>query len=575
MPSSSVPFIDLLFGTKPDNLYILIFTLPGKESYWCRTSADATQQALALAGTTPQNVYVMMSLSTDDRGLHARGVETCAAGIAGLWLDIDYAGPGHTKPNLPPTAQEAQDLIDEMPLPPTIVVFSGGGLQCYWLFDQLWLFADQADRERAKALTTAWNQLFIRISKSHGYAADSVGDLTRVLRVPGTVNRKIADHPVTVEMTDVYPDRRYTIADFEGLPVLQIPAPVTKPARVATTLPLPTPQTGSDTWTATARFPQCGDLTIAYTVKPPEDKWDALRCNEPAAERAFLHKTPSRLQNDQSASSYDMALCNFAIDAQWSDQEMCDLILAHRLYHNCDMKRPEYYARTISNARATHYQREIRDALGDEHSVPDDLEPAERRALLLGELSGNFGLEITRIQKYMTDPPSYRIETARGAIALKTIDDLVNETKLRSNIAAAAGVFFPILKKTWPVVAQKLLDCCEEQDAGVETTQKGIVANWLREYLRERKPMDDIEQALRGGFPFTHEGGTYVVGMEIRRWLNVDWQEKISPQELGTHLKMYGCTVQKFPVGTGSERVTVSAWRIPRETAEVTAEVTT
>ena len=53
-------------------------------------------------------------------------------------------------------------------------------------------------------------------------------------------------------MTDVYPERRYTIADFEGLPVLQIPAPTTKPARTATTLPLPTPQTGSDTWTATA-----------------------------------------------------------------------------------------------------------------------------------------------------------------------------------------------------------------------------------------------------------------------------------------------------------------------------------
>ena len=50
MPSSvPVPFIDLLFGTKPDNLYILIFTLPGKKSYWCRTSADATRQEIGRA----------------------------------------------------------------------------------------------------------------------------------------------------------------------------------------------------------------------------------------------------------------------------------------------------------------------------------------------------------------------------------------------------------------------------------------------------------------------------------------------------------------------------------------------
>ena len=49
--------------------------------------------------------------------------------IAGLWADVDYSHPVHQKPNLPPDEEAACRLIYEMPVPPTVLVHTGHGLQ--------------------------------------------------------------------------------------------------------------------------------------------------------------------------------------------------------------------------------------------------------------------------------------------------------------------------------------------------------------------------------------------------------------------------------------------------------------
>jgi hypothetical protein len=277
-------------------------------------------------------------------------------------------------------------------------------------------------------------------------------------------------------------------------------------------------------------------------------------------------------KNDSSASAYDLALANHAVAAAWTDQEICDLLVAHRLYHNAEIKRAEYFSRTIEKARTTGQQKALQDFTTDLPATGDGEiaeTPESRRAQLFASVSQTFGLQITRILKYMTDPPSYRIETERGAIALKHVDELINETRLRSNIAAAAGVFIPVLKKTWPSVAQSLLDLCEEQDTGEEATSRGIVASWLHVYFQERKPTDDRDVAITTQQPFFHEQQLYFFGMDLRRWLQTTWQEKITPQDMAVLLKTYGCTPKTFPVSIGGKRVKLSAWWVPRETADV------
>ena len=52
---------------------------------------------------------------------------------------------------------------------------------------------------------------------------------------------------------------------------------------------------------------------------------------------------------DQSA--YDASLAAHAIRAGWSDQEIMDLLVAHRRRHGQDLERLDYFQRTIGNVR--------------------------------------------------------------------------------------------------------------------------------------------------------------------------------------------------------------------------------
>ena len=56
---------------------------------------------------------------------------------------------------------------------------------------------------------------------------------------------------------------------------------------------------------------------------------------------------------DSSASGYDQSLANFAANAGWSDQEIVNLLIAHRRTFGDDLNlnNPQKYQRTIATAR--------------------------------------------------------------------------------------------------------------------------------------------------------------------------------------------------------------------------------
>jgi putative DNA primase/helicase len=78
--------------------------------------------------------------------------------------------------------ETARAHIDLLEPPPSVIIDSGGGWHCYWLLTDPWLLTTPLERERAKVLQAQW----VRYVGSD----DGAKDLTRVLRVPGTVNGK-------------------------------------------------------------------------------------------------------------------------------------------------------------------------------------------------------------------------------------------------------------------------------------------------------------------------------------------------------------------------------------------------
>jgi len=98
--------------------------------------------------------------------------------------------------------------IDGLAVAPAVIVDSGGGYHCYWLLRAPFVLASNDDRERARRLQAAW------VAYVGGDTAAK--DLARVLRVPGSVNRKY-DPPRPVAILHADYDQLYNLPDLETL----------------------------------------------------------------------------------------------------------------------------------------------------------------------------------------------------------------------------------------------------------------------------------------------------------------------------------------------------------------------
>ena len=155
--------------------------------------------------------------------------------------------------------------------------------------------------------------------------------MTRILRLPGTVNRKDPANIRPVRI--VHPAgelsgklARYDVADFHSAAPPNVPSPRQ----------------------AAAKTPAVDTQTTL-----PKKKFDALLANDnrfrATWERQRLDLT------DQSASGYELALANATVAAGWTDDEIAALIREWRRKHGEKPgkgQRADYISRTIAKARA-------------------------------------------------------------------------------------------------------------------------------------------------------------------------------------------------------------------------------
>jgi hypothetical protein len=158
-----------------------------------------------------------------------RGGAADTMALPALWADLDLAGPGHAETNLPPDEEAGRKVIATSGLPdPTIWVHSGGGLYPIWLLDTPHVVDD--DLDDVKDLAAGWQRAVEAAAAQLGWHyGRGVGDLARVLRIPGTTNRKegLARPCRIIDATA----KRYTIGElYEALAaaLAAIPQPDTK-----------------------------------------------------------------------------------------------------------------------------------------------------------------------------------------------------------------------------------------------------------------------------------------------------------------------------------------------------------
>lgn len=313
---------DFLGALWPDlgGNHLLLWRLPSKRSEWVQELTSDTIAKIEQWAET-EDVYAGCGLRNAKLGPARRGERADVVAIPGLWIDADYLdGSGdHKKPNLPPTEADARKLLEEMGLPPSAIVHSGHGLQAWWLFREPWVFEDDADRDTAERLTKAWCDTFRAKAQARGWDADQVGDLPRVMRIPGTWNRKgTAVQTRLLSLTEA----RYNPDDFDGY---LSAAPMLKRA-------IP-----SQHWI----------FELRADAQPPAEKF-LLLCEIDLKFRMSWTHQRTDLQ-DQSASSYDLSLASRAHAAGWNAQEIVNLLIAHRRKHGADLKLGHSWANGTKN----------------------------------------------------------------------------------------------------------------------------------------------------------------------------------------------------------------------------------
>lgn len=144
----------------------------------------------------PEGIYARVTPLRDAPPAGERGGADLASGIYGMWADIDIAGPGHKTAGLdlplPANEWQAADIVEHAGLPmPSAWIHSGGGLYPWWLLRHPAEIGHPTDLQAMKALAAGWQQTLHLAARDLGYHYGAgVGDLSRVLRIPGTINRK-------------------------------------------------------------------------------------------------------------------------------------------------------------------------------------------------------------------------------------------------------------------------------------------------------------------------------------------------------------------------------------------------
>jgi len=189
-PLTDLAAAELFLGTLypegiPKGMSLLIWTKQDKSSAWFNSTGDAAVYAISKA--PERDVYAGVCLRVSDLGRRQTGkIETIRL-IPGLWGDFD-CGDKDNGLSYPPSVADAQLLLSDAPVPPSMVIGSGRGLHAYWLFKEPWFIGNEESRSGATAVAKAWSDYWRELARRRKWNLDSFGGITKMLRVPGTLN---------------------------------------------------------------------------------------------------------------------------------------------------------------------------------------------------------------------------------------------------------------------------------------------------------------------------------------------------------------------------------------------------
>lgn len=556
----AVEFLTALWGPKmPPGLYAQIWAKKGDKSRSTYLQHWAGVEGVVV-GQQASDVYVGCAAIAKKLAATVRGKAKDAAAIPGFWLDVDV-GAGHA-PDL-----DAAVAVTKLIELPTVLVASGGGVHAWWLFDVPWVFADDDERKEAGRQAAGWVEAH---RQRAGFKLDSVGELARVLRLPGTTNWKGgAERPVQLlDQSDVrFP--REALGEHAR-------------AHRARSAAADDEEGGGS----------LGDLPGAEDV--PLETIRRMRANDDVFDRTWSRKRKGAAA-DWSDSEYDLAILTRLLSSGLDEKSaVAAAAWARREYGNPEKadkaERLDYWQRTIRKARsgggsddqeqsAKREEAQLVGELKELRETPAAQVPAtmgDRWAKLNQLTGGGIGPSprIVEWHQYGTDPDSAKhvwVLSDGIEVPIGSIYKVLDQRTVKGALMVTAGVMRPGAWKaqTWELGIHTVLPLrIIHADPEAERDQRAL--EWVSQVIGERVLESDpehLDEAMLMRRPFTKDGRVYVRQSYLGQQLRV---QRIAPDlkdgDLPPMLRAAGFERgdANFTKPDGS-RGSRSYWSIPEE----------
>jgi hypothetical protein len=223
---------------------------PGPRTRWIPATVDSLASSVLrdAPSDTTMGVYVGVGLTRGTRAIdpatgkrYRRLAKDDVDALVWLWADIDIAGAAHGyRLPLVPDQATAIALARSTGLAPTVLVDTGHGIQAHWRLAEPFIYGlvdfdddgvpiidptrVEADRKAGEVLAWTWVkslQIRAKIAGEEfvrgGWHVDPTTDPSRLVRCPGSWNRKVEGDHRLVRVLEVDSARRYAREDFEAM----------------------------------------------------------------------------------------------------------------------------------------------------------------------------------------------------------------------------------------------------------------------------------------------------------------------------------------------------------------------
>jgi len=554
-------FLTMLFGDA-ENGRICIWRKDNKQTARFDANKKGIKAAAAYAAKEGEKVDVYVGCGLQPEGPSSpgeRGKAATVEAIPGVWADIDVGDHGNGK-NYLPDLGAAQRFLAGLPIKPTLVVATGGGVHAWWLFEELFDITGDEERAEAQQIVGRW-QTFLR-RQLVKYDMDSTYDLARVLRIPGTFNHKDGDKKGVVLLGETGPRTNPSdLMDFAPEVVVAI------------------------TDSMESKGGKCDSLIESKDAAPPTAKLIAMQ-DDTKFKRTWERKRTD--MKDQSASSYCLSLANMAAMSGWSDQEICDLLIHWRSIHCPDNMKFNHMVNGV-----TWYMDRVmraREATGvgpsAQHAIETVAEVAAgdsvKESDLLGSLSEITGIKIIGIIKRVVrdktgfvQSPTYVLDIQKKPdeaikVVLPNVDWLIDQGKFRRIAAEQTGALFNRMKgPQWDNVARSLLAVCVEVADVPEAGNLENVRNLLSRYMTEASISTDLSDAFNADCCYRAEDGTIQFPWNgFSSWATTIKTHKMNNADLSRALQGIGCeriAYDRRGKAYSKGRLKATFWKMPEE----------